>query len=66
VKRQLATGEYDSEDGVLLHAMRSLQRGKDDLAAIQAGIEDMEAGHVTPLRDFDREFRAKKNIPQDA
>ena len=46
--------------------MRSLQREKDDLAAIQAGIEDREAGRVTPLREFDREIRAKKNIPQDA
>ena len=66
MQRQLATGEYDSEEDVLLDAMRSLQREKDDLAAIQAGIEDMEAGRVTPLRDFDREFCAKKNIPRDA
>ena len=66
VKRQLATGQYDSEDDVLLDALRSLQRQQDDLAAIEEGIEDMEAGRVKPLREFDREFRKRNNIPQDA
>jgi len=66
VKRQLATGQYDSEDDVLIDALRSLQRQKEDLAAIQEGIDDMEAGRVKPLREFDREFRERKNIPQDA
>ena len=66
VKRQLDTGQYDSENDVLLDALRSLQRQHDDLAAIQEGIEDMEVGRVKPLREFDREFRERKNIPQDA
>jgi putative addiction module CopG family antidote len=66
VKRQLASGEYDSEDAVLIAAMRSLEHQQEDLAAIREGIEDMEAGRVRPLRDFDREFRDKKSIPQDA
>ena len=66
VKRQLARGEYDSEDAVLIAAMRSLEQQQQDLAAIREGIEDMEAGRVQSLRDFAREFREKKGIPQDA
>lgn len=66
VKRQLARGEYDSEDAVLIAAVRSLEQQQEELAAIREGIEDMEAGRVQSLRDFDREFREKKSIPHDA
>jgi predicted transcriptional regulator len=65
VKRQLDSGQYDTEDAVLIAAMHSLEQQQADLAAIREGIEDMEAGRVRSLREFDREFREKKNIPQD-
>ena len=32
-------------------------------AAIGEGIDDMEAGNVQPLREFDREFRKRKGMP---
>ena len=35
----------------------------EEVAAIQAGIDDMEAGRVQSLREFDREFRRRKNMP---
>lgn len=66
VQRQLARGEYDSEDAVLIAAMRSLEQQQEELAALREGIEDIEAGRVQPLRDFDRKFREQKGIPQDA
>lgn len=66
VKRQLARGEYDSEDAVLIAAMRSLEQQQEELATIREGIEDMEAGRSQPLLDFDRKFRVQKGIPQDA
>ena len=66
VKRQLARGEYDSEEAVLIAAMRSLEQQQQELAAIREGIEDMEAGRVRSLRAFDLEFREKKSISQDA
>ena len=65
VKRQLASGQYGSEDDVLLEALRSLQRQQAERAAIQEGIHDINAQRVKPIREFDREFREKKNIPQD-
>jgi len=66
VKRQLASGGFDDEDAVLIAAMRSLEQRQADLAAIREGIDDMEAGRVRPLREFDADFRTRKNIPQDA
>ncbi len=37
-------------------AMRALKR-QEDHAAIQAGIDDMEAGRVIPLEEVDRQIR---------
>ncbi len=65
VKLQFATGQYGSDNEVLLDALLSLQRQRDDLVAIQEGIDDMEAGRVKPLRQFDQELRARKNISPD-
>ena len=36
----------------------------DDLASIQAGIADMEAGRFRPFAEIDAEFRAKHGIPK--
>ena len=55
-----------SEDEVLRQALRALEWRDDEAAAIQEGIDDMQAGRVKPLREFDRQFREQKNIPQDA
>jgi len=32
------------------------------LAGIERGLSDVEAGRVTPLRKFEREFRAKRGL----
>lgn len=33
------------------------------LQAIRQGLEDVDAGRVTPLREFEQEFRAKHDLP---
>jgi predicted transcriptional regulator len=43
-------------------AMQALQR-QEDLAAIQAGIADMEAGSVVAFEDVDARIRAKLGMP---
>ncbi len=63
VKSQLALGLYQTEDDVLRAAMAALEREHDDCAAIQAGIEDMEAGRYRPFSQVDAEFRLRHNIP---
>jgi Arc/MetJ-type ribon-helix-helix transcriptional regulator len=65
MRRRMATGQYSSEDDVLRDALSALRWRDEEVAAIREGIEDMEAGRVQTLRKFDREFRERKNIPQD-
>jgi len=62
VKSQLARGQYQTEDDVLRAAMSALEREHEDLAAIQAGIDDMEAGRYRSFAQIDADFRKKHNI----
>jgi len=66
IRVHLEVGSGDSEDDVLRRALDALDWQEEEVRAIGQGIEDMEAGRVRPLREFDKEFRARKNIAQDA
>jgi Arc/MetJ-type ribon-helix-helix transcriptional regulator len=66
VKAQLSSGDYESTDDVLRDALDALCQQRNDLAAIRAGIEDMEAGRYRPFSEIDAEFRKKHNISHDA
>jgi len=45
-------------------AIQSLRRQQEeDLAAIRAGIRDMEAGRVVPLSEADRRIREELGFP---
>ena len=59
VKALMATGEYLTEDDVLRDAIEALKLHRDDLAAIQAGIDDLEAGRVRPIREVDSQIRER-------
>lgn len=37
-----------------------------DLAAIRVGIDDMRAGRMTPLEEFDKAFREEMNFAKRA
>jgi len=53
VEAHLAAGRYGSEDDVLRDAMAALEERSADLAAIEAGIRDEQAGRVKPLGEVD-------------
>ncbi|HEX6962430.1 MAG TPA: hypothetical protein VF175_11220 [Lacipirellula sp.] len=61
----LSTGRYPDMEAVLRQALASLDAREQEIAAIQEGIDDMNAGRVRPLREFDREFRIANGIPFD-
>lgn len=63
VSQEMASGEYNSEDEVLLEAMRSLREKKQTLSAICEGLADEQGGHVYSLEDVDAEMRDKYQIP---
>jgi putative addiction module CopG family antidote len=62
IKHQLATGHYSSEDDVLRAALQALSLRHDELAAIQVGIDDMEAGRVHPFEEVDAEMLASGHL----
>ena len=66
IRKQLSEGNYDSEDDVLRDALEALAARNADLAAIQAGAEDMEAGRMRPLTEVADEIRQKHGWTSDA
>jgi len=62
IQRQVATGAFATPDDVLREALAALRSREEDVLAIQEGIDDMEAGRVMPLREFDREFRQRNGL----
>jgi putative addiction module CopG family antidote len=66
VQKYVTSGGYASADDVLRGALAALSRQDQEVLAIQEGIEDMEANRVIGLREFDKEFRRRNDIPQDA
>jgi len=67
VQKQLATGEYVSEDEILRDALRALDAERQEWAAIQEGLATLELGHegVSLQEAFDA-IRAKYHVPADA
>ena len=66
IREEMLSGRYASQDEVLRQALRALRFQNKEIMAIREGIADMEAGRTMRLRDFDRDFRERNNIPQDA
>lgn len=65
INLRLQTESGATVDDILRKALDSLDYHEQEVTAIQQGLDDLENGRVTPLRDFDRDFRLRHNIPQD-
>jgi Arc/MetJ-type ribon-helix-helix transcriptional regulator len=63
IQRQLATGAFASHDELLREALAALRFHEQEVLAIGQGIDDLEAGRVTPIREFDRQFRQRNALP---
>jgi putative addiction module CopG family antidote len=57
LKQRVASGQYASEADVLRDALAALEWRDQEIAAMQAGIDDMEAGRVRPFSEADAEIR---------
>jgi len=66
VREKLATGQYASEEDILLAALRLLDDEEETIAAVAEGYQDVQAGRHRPFDESDREFRRNHNIPKDA
>ena len=59
IRQQMTEGNYESEDELFRAALDALATRNEDLAAIQAGVADMEAGRMRPLTDAADDIRTK-------
>jgi Arc/MetJ-type ribon-helix-helix transcriptional regulator len=67
VKQQLATGEFKSEDELLLTALRTLEVEQSDWAAIEESLKSLDYGDQgVSLEEAFAVVRQRHNIPQDA
>ena len=57
VREHLATGVYESEDEVLLEALRALKERDENLAAIREGIDDFERGRFEDVEGLAHRVR---------
>jgi Arc/MetJ-type ribon-helix-helix transcriptional regulator len=65
VSALLGTGRYASEEEVLRAAVAALEVQNADLAAIQAGIRDMEHGRYRPFAEFNADFRKHNQLENE-
>jgi predicted transcriptional regulator len=66
IRDQMAQGNYQSEDDLLRDALDALADRNADLAAIRAGVADMEAGRMRSLSDVANDIRKKHGWASDA
>lgn len=63
----MAMGNYVSEDDLLRDALTAFQESCHEdpvvVEGIRRGLEDMKMGRGRSFEEFDKEFRAKHNIP---
>jgi Arc/MetJ-type ribon-helix-helix transcriptional regulator len=51
IRDQMRGGGYASEEELLRDAFAALRARNDDLAAIEQGLEDMQAGRLRPFEE---------------
>jgi predicted transcriptional regulator len=59
IARYLASGRYPNEAEILRDALAALAAQDEDMAAIQAGIDDMNAGRTRPFADVAKDILQK-------
>ena len=65
IEKRTAEGRGLTEADVIRKALDSLDWCEGERAAIQEGIDAMQAGKTRPFKEFDREFRAEQGIKRD-
>ena len=66
VRREIESGRFPNREAVLAHALRLLQRDREEaVAGIKAGLEDVAAGRVQPLDEAFAELRQDADIADE-
>ena len=66
VEQEVASGRFSSREAVISHALRLLQRDREEvIAGILAGLADVAEGKTTPVGQAFSELRAELGISKD-
>ncbi|MCL4204196.1 MAG: hypothetical protein KJ000_17070 [Pirellulaceae bacterium] len=57
IDERMKSGDYTSEDEILVQALRSLKEHDEAIADIREGLDDEAAGRIRSLGEFDAESR---------
>ncbi|MEX2119210.1 MAG: hypothetical protein WD847_06340 [Pirellulales bacterium] len=67
VQQEISSGRFPNREALVAHALRLLQRDRDEaIAGIRAGLDDVAAGRGEPLQDAFDDLRRELNAPNDA
>ena len=66
IRAKMSDGDYVTEGDLMRDALEALDAQNEDLAAIQAGIDDMESGRVEPLETVANDIRKEHGWTSDA
>lgn len=66
VQQEIASGRFPNRDSVVAHALRLLQREREEaVTGIRVGLADVAAGRVQSLGDAFADLRRELNVPHD-
>ena len=65
IQQRMATGHYATEVELFREAFQALEWREQEIAAIQEGVEDMEAGRSRSLEEVDADIRRKYGFRLD-
>jgi Arc/MetJ-type ribon-helix-helix transcriptional regulator len=67
VQQEISSGRFPNRESVVAHALRLLQRDRDEaVVGIRLGLDDVAAGRVQPLGDAMADLRHEIELPPDA
>jgi len=67
VKREIESGHFTDRNSVIEHALRLMQRDRDEaIHGIKLGLEDVAAGRTQPLDEAFSDLRGELGVTEDA
>ena len=67
VEQEVTSGHFDSRSSVIEHALRLMQRDREDaIHGINAGLADEQAGRIQPLDEAFSDLRREFGVRDDA
>lgn len=67
IDQEVASGRFADSSEVISHALRLLQRDREDaIAGIRAGLEDVAAGRMQPIDEAFAELKRNYGISKEA